>query len=669
MMGGRAVWFSPAVNPEQNWWDGLLESWFGLPLGLQATLGALLLVLGFALVASLALWGVGVAGMRTKRFPDDLAAPPSAARKRWWTVAGRSWTALPGWAKATHSSLLLSLLVLGVTSVIPRSAELGMTPTELDFGAVATGGEVIDSIRVTNLGKPGSASIEITSWAITGPAAGLFRMLDDGQLIAGPGTPANLRVAFTPDGVGIMAATLMVEHTGTNSPLNITLSGRGANLLRVNAGGRDIAGSPDWPNDATFVSSPDSHSHEDTTVTVTMGHPSLPIETPQGLFLSQRFANRSQLVYEFPVESGRYEVRLYFADVESTGRGQRIFDILVNDEPVLSGYDIFADVGRATATMKPFTVETTGRLTVALREVEGNPAISALEIVDISQTAASELLSSSLLIDVGPVVVTTTGSAEVQLTSKSDPLVDPVITLGEMNIEGADAFSIVDQGATVLGQGRSLTVTIIFAPQDLGPDDAVLIVDHTGSASPLGLDLTGFGWAANDDEATTQEDTPVSVPVLANDGDPSGEVLTIALVGKPNSGSAAIVDSSITYRPTTNFNGADAFTYTVSDGVGGVREANVNVTVTKVNDPPTARPGGPYSGTVDIAVNFNGSGSTDPDGSIVSYLWTFGDGATSTLPNPTHTYTKPGNYPVTLKVTDNAAATHTATTTAKIKKK
>jgi PKD repeat protein len=50
------------------------------------------------------------------------------------------------------------------------------------------------------------------------------------------------------------------------------------------------------------------------------------------------------------------------------------------------------------------------------------------------------------------------------------------------------------------------------------------------------------------------------------------------------------------------------------------------------------------------------SASTDNDGTIDSYAWTFGDGATSTAQNPTHQYAAPGTYTVTLTVTDNEGA-------------
>ena len=57
---------------------------------------------------------------------------------------------------------------------------------------------------------------------------------------------------------------------------------------------------------------------------------------------------------------------------------------------------------------------------------------------------------------------------------------------------------------------------------------------------------------------------------------------------------------------------------------------------------------------------FSGSGSADPDGSIQSYAWNFGDGVTTTESAVSHTYTKTGTYTAVLTVTDNRGATNTA---------
>ena len=89
-------------------------------------------------------------------------------------------------------------------------------------------------------------------------------------------------------------------------------------------------------------------------------------------------------------------------------------------------------------------------------------------------------------------------------------------------------------------------------------------------------------------------------------------------------------------------------------------------TPTPVNQPPVANPGGPYTGTVGVALKFDGSRSSDPDGTIASYSWSFGDGTTGSGATPSKTYSAAGTYTVRLTVTDNQGATASATTTATI---
>ena len=82
-----------------------------------------------------------------------------------------------------------------------------------------------------------------------------------------------------------------------------------------------------------------------------------------------------------------------------------------------------------------------------------------------------------------------------------------------------------------------------------------------------------------------------------------------------------------------------------------------------VNQSPVAvaTSSAPLSGTAPLLVNFSSAGSSDPDGAIVTYNWDFGDGGTSNLTNPQHSYAVAGNYVASLVVYDNLGASGNTT--------
>ncbi len=90
------------------------------------------------------------------------------------------------------------------------------------------------------------------------------------------------------------------------------------------------------------------------------------------------------------------------------------------------------------------------------------------------------------------------------------------------------------------------------------------------------------------------------------------------------------------------------------------------VTIGAANQVPTAKPDGPFTGTVGQPIQFDGTRSSDPEKDPLTFSWNFGDGDTGTGPTPMHTYTAPGNYTVSLTVDDGHGHTNTATTVARI---
>ncbi|WP_119008408.1 Ig-like domain-containing protein, partial [Vibrio superstes] len=96
------------------------------------------------------------------------------------------------------------------------------------------------------------------------------------------------------------------------------------------------------------------------------------------------------------------------------------------------------------------------------------------------------------------------------------------------------------------------------------------------------------GPAAVDDTATTNEDSPITIDVLANDSDIDGDDLTITAASVPaEQGTVEIVDGKLVFTPAKDFNGEATISYTITDG-DKESSAKVAVAVAPQNDGPIA---------------------------------------------------------------------------------
>ncbi|HGY56500.1 MAG TPA: tandem-95 repeat protein [Caldithrix abyssi] len=171
--------------------------------------------------------------------------------------------------------------------------------------------------------------------------------------------------------------------------------------------------------------------------------------------------------------------------------------------------------------------------------------------------------------------------------------VDIPVTSNDTDVDGdtvvvSDALSAQNGTTTVLNDS-----TVRYTPNTdfFGADSFDYVIsDGNGSLDTARVFVTvNDPPMAVDDTASVTEDNAVTINVLQNDSDSEGDSIWVSAVTQAANGSVTNNnDGTVTYTPDSDFFGADSFTYTIEDGIGGSDTATVRITITGVNDPPLA---------------------------------------------------------------------------------
>ena len=195
------------------------------------------------------------------------------------------------------------------------------------------------------------------------------------------------------------------------------------------------------------------------------------------------------------------------------------------------------------------------------------------------------------------------------------------ITLTGTDLEGSLLSFIVLSGpANGLLSGTAPNLTY-YPGVGFNGSDAITFRVNDGLANSAPATISITVTPVNDvpnavsNSVTTAEDSPL--PITLGGTDAEGNPLTFTIVGDPANGTLSGTAPNLTYQPTTNFNGNDAFSFRVNDGQADSLLATVLITVTPVNDAPlavaksvTAVAGSPLSITL---------GGTDPDADSLTF--------------------------------------------------
>jgi hypothetical protein len=209
-------------------------------------------------------------------------------------------------------------------------------------------------------------------------------------------------------------------------------------------------------------------------------------------------------------------------------------------------------------------------------------------------------------------------------TTDEDTSVTIDVVANDTDVDG-DARSLASVGNAVNGSVAILNGMAVFSPNPNfhGTGSFTYTVSDGNGGTDTGdvtvtVNSVNDNPVAVDDSATTDEDTSVTIDVLANDTDVDGDTVTLASVSNPVNGSVSISSGQAVFSPAANFHGTGSFDYSVSDGHGGTATGHVTVTVNSVNDNPvavddSATTDEDTSVTIDVVAN-----DTDVDGDAVT---------------------------------------------------
>ena len=267
-----------------------------------------------------------------------------------------------------------------------------------------------------------------------------------------------------------------------------------------------------------------------------------------------------------------------------------------------------AVLGNATTASPTFVADVAGEYVAQLIVNDGNED-SAPDTVVISTTNTRPVADAGI-----DQVVMVGDSVQLDGLQSNDADGDPLTFDWSFTAQPNDSTSNIN-GPTTSQPTFDADVDGLFVVQlvvndgllDSDPDTTVITVQVIPNDAPI----------ANDDDATTDEDTFVDIDVLANDTDGDGDALSIFAVSGAVNGTVGGFGGGLRYTPDADFNGVDSFSYTITDGTEQ-DTATVTITVNPVNDIPVANDDNDATDedmavTVDVLAN-----DTDLDGDTLT---------------------------------------------------
>jgi len=531
-------------------------------------------------------------------------------------------------ATATDSDVPANVLTFSLDAGAPAGATINASTGAFSWTPTATGTFPV-TIRVTDNGTPALSAFEAIS-ITTGAGC------QPPPVVSNPGNKTVnelTNLAFT--------VTATDPNPGAVLTWSLTLGARAATGATINASTGAFSWTP------TETQGPGVYP----VTIVATDNASPPLSGAAGITITVNEVNSAPVLAPIGNKSacGPGEAVTFTVTATDTDIPANVLTFSL-DAGVPAGATINASTGAFS-----WTPSTGGNFPVTVRVTDnGTPPLSDFEVITIVVPLGGP----------NPLVLGAIGNKTVDeqtllaFTATATDLNQGVVitfslTLGSPAATGAainastGAFSWTPTEAQGPGvYPVTITATDNGTPPCPGTDSrAITITVNEVNSAPV---LAPIG------NKTVDAGTLLVFTATATDPDIPPNVLTFSLdAGAPVGATIAGTTGAFSWAPSFAQIGVFPITVRVTDnGMPPLSDLETISVQVNLVDHPTADAGGPYSGIVNFPVNFNGTGSSDPAGAVLTYDWTFGDGATGVGVTPSHAYSAAGTYQVTLRVTN-----------------
>jgi PKD repeat protein len=469
-----------------------------------------------------------------------------------------------------------------------------------------------------------------------------------------------------------LSGTYDVDAGGNTSPQAVIANGpfstlEGANILMSSAGSADSDGSISsyaWSFGDGSNSSSASPSHSYTsagnytvTLTVTDNEGAVASINTSATIASP--ANQSPTAF---IANGPFSA--------NTGQAISMSSNGSNDPDgnIASYAWNFGDGGSSNSANPTYTYASAGNFNITLTVTDNEGAASSAS----SSAFVSEVANSAPQATIANGPFSALENTSISMSSNGSNDSDGTIASYAWNFGDGNSSSSTNPSHSYATAGTytvALTVTDNDGANASASTTATITAENTGGGSDL--NESGLTGSANSTQSFTL-DVPAGASnlVFAMSGGSGDADLYVRFGSTPTT-------STYDCRPYVGGNTETCSISNVQTGTYYVMVrayatfSGVNLTGTYDGgstggntSPEAIIANGPFSSLTSANIAMSSAGSNDPDGSIASYQWSFGDGATSTSANPSHSYAAAGSYTVQLTVTDNDGASDTASTNA-----